>query len=265
MKNLHYKTKIAVVSTLLTLASLTQVYASEVTGTLSTGLGNSSVTGVVISAPVANPAAGTYTSAQSVTLSSPGSLSIRYTTDGTTVPACTTGVLYSSAISVATTQTLQAVACYANGASSPVSSSLFTVNIPITSGGGGGGGGSSGGGFVPSLALTATSTATSSISSIGGIGQVSTSTVSTGGRGSVLGARAFNFTKNLTVGVRGNDVLELQKVLIASGFLKAATPTNYFGILTRKALIAWQNKYKLPATGYFGPLTRALFNTKNAS
>ena len=72
----------------LLLASLApNAYASEITGTLSAGSG-SSVTGTVIGIPTATPPAGTYASAQSVTLSDPGAFSIRYTTDGSTPELC---------------------------------------------------------------------------------------------------------------------------------------------------------------------------------
>lgn len=82
---------------------------------------------------------------------------------------------------------------------------------------------------------------------------VSTSTPN----GQVLGAVMYTFTRNLTLGSRGEDVGELQKILIAGGFLNIATPTNYFGQLTRTAVAKWQAKNGLPATGYFGPLSRA--------
>src|ERR1017187_5819888 len=69
---------------------------SESTGTLVTGLNGSAgtgVSGVVIPPPVASLAAGTYTSAQSVTLTAPNASNINYTTDGT-VPTCSTGNVY---------------------------------------------------------------------------------------------------------------------------------------------------------------------------
>ncbi len=81
--------------------------------------------------------------------------------------------------------------------------------------------------------------------------------------GKVLGASTFNFTKNLRTISRGDDVTELQKVLIAQGFLVGQVPTGYFGNLTRQALVKWQAKNNLPATGYFGPLSRALLNKSN--
>ncbi len=75
--------------------------------------------------------------------------------------------------------------------------------------------------------------------------------------GEVLGATAVTFSQDLTVGTKGLDVVELQKILIAEGYLSSEA-TGYFGALTKSALMKWQAKNKLPATGYFGPMTRSL-------
>ena len=83
---------------------------------------------------------------------------------------------------------------------------------------------------------------------------VGTSTT-TGGQ--VLGATAYAFTRNLGFGSRGDDVTELQKILIAQGYLVLDAPTKYFGPLTRAALKLWQAKNGIPSTGFFGPLSRA--------
>ncbi|HTB81724.1 MAG TPA: chitobiase/beta-hexosaminidase C-terminal domain-containing protein [Opitutaceae bacterium] len=82
-------------------------------------------------APVFSPAAGTYTSAQSVTLTSATSgAAIRYTTDGST-PSETAGTLYSGTpVSVGSTTTLNAIA-YASGfTDSAVTSATYTINLP---------------------------------------------------------------------------------------------------------------------------------------
>jgi len=136
------KNHITTIIIALGLALIAPAYGSEVTGTLCTGL-NCPIESTVIAAPVASPAAGTYTSARSVTLTAAGSSSIRYTVDGST-PDCTiTGTTYSGAISVSSTKTIKAISCYPNSATSSVASFAYT----ISSGGGGGGGG--GGGYTP--------------------------------------------------------------------------------------------------------------------
>jgi len=124
-------------------------FADQVTGNLSTGISatnGSGVTGVVVSPPIANPPAGIYASAQSVTLSASDATSIRYTVDGTS-PTCSTGNLYSGAINVSTSEPIEAISCYSGNASSTVASYLYGINpgggTQTTSSTGGGGGSSS--------------------------------------------------------------------------------------------------------------------------
>ena len=126
--------------------------ASTVTGDLSTGLNTNagSMDGVVIAMPTLSPAAGTYTSAQTITLTAAGSTKICYTTDGSTEPscatatACTAGTTLSNggSISVSSTTTVKSAACYNNNSTGPVATSAYTINIPSSSSGGGGGGSS---------------------------------------------------------------------------------------------------------------------------
>jgi len=80
-----------------------------------------------LSAPSFNPAGGTYTSAQNVTISdATSSVSIRYTTDGST-PSETNGTLYSGPVNIGSTTTLKAIA-YANGyIDSPITSASYTI------------------------------------------------------------------------------------------------------------------------------------------
>ncbi len=143
------KLKIILPSLLLSLLMFSNVaMASEVTGNLSTGLNSTvgnTVEGIVIVPPTASPVAGTYTSAQSVTLTASGASSIRYTTDGT-IPTCVTGILYSGVIAVNSSTAIQAISCYPSNKTSTVASHLYAINIPVSGGGGGGSGGGGGGG-----------------------------------------------------------------------------------------------------------------------
>ncbi|KKW31881.1 MAG: NLP/P60 protein, partial [Candidatus Kaiserbacteria bacterium GW2011_GWC2_52_8b] len=60
---------------------------------------------------------------------------------------------------------------------------------------------------------------------------------------------------------RSTDVEELQKILIAEGFLNVDSQTGYFGVLTRAAVQAYQKAHGItPQSGYVGPLTRAALN-----
>ncbi|MDQ3076720.1 MAG: peptidoglycan-binding protein [bacterium] len=88
----------------------------------------------------------------------------------------------------------------------------------------------------------------------------------------------FTFFRSLKVGDQGIDVLELQKILNSNFETRISTTglgspgqeTQYFGNLTRLAVIKYQNKYAIdvlaPAglsvgTGFVGPLTIKKLNT----
>ncbi|HTB81721.1 MAG TPA: chitobiase/beta-hexosaminidase C-terminal domain-containing protein [Opitutaceae bacterium] len=83
-----------------------------------------------VAAPTFSPAAGTYTSAQSVTISTATSgASIRYTTDGST-PSETAGTLYSNTpVNVSSSQTLKAIAYKSGSIDSAVSSAAYTISV----------------------------------------------------------------------------------------------------------------------------------------
>jgi len=72
------------------------------------------------------------------------------------------------------------------------------------------------------------------------------------------------FTRNLTVGSTGADVTALQQILIDGGYLDIASPTTYFGSMTKAALVKYQRENAISATGYFGPITRAFVNSSAA-
>ena len=79
--------------------------------------------------PVFSVAAGTYTSAQTVSISDAISgATIYYTTNGA-APTKSSSV-YSGPIAVAATETLQAIAVTANMANSPIASAAYTINPP---------------------------------------------------------------------------------------------------------------------------------------
>ena len=80
-----------------------------------------------VTAPTFSPTPGTYTSIQTVTISSSTSgASIRYTTDGST-PTETVGTLYSGPVTVSNTATLKAIAYTAGVTDSSVASATYTI------------------------------------------------------------------------------------------------------------------------------------------
>ena len=77
--------------------------------------------------PTFSPAAGTFTTSTSVTISTTtGGASISYTTNGTT-PSSTVGTVYSSAVSLTSTSTLQAIAYETGLTNSAVASGVYTI------------------------------------------------------------------------------------------------------------------------------------------
>ena len=78
--------------------------------------------------PTFSPGAGTYSSAQTVTISDGTSgASIYYTTNGTT--PTTSSAVYSSAINVATSETLEAIATASGYSQSAVGSAVYTISL----------------------------------------------------------------------------------------------------------------------------------------
>lgn len=98
------------------------------------GIGTANVfaatAGSAASSPTFSPAPGTYTSAQSVTVSdtTPGA-TIYYTTDGTT--PTTSSTKYTGAITVSYTETINAIAVVSGLSNSTVASGVYTLNLPL--------------------------------------------------------------------------------------------------------------------------------------
>jgi hypothetical protein len=116
---------------------------------------------------------------------------------------------------------------------------------PMAPGGGGGGGGGGSGGIafgVPSWLTPGTAPVTV----VAPIGQV-------------LGATTFNFASDLRIGMRNEDVNELQDRLIREGVYSGPV-TGYFGPLTLAGIKVYQDKYGISPTGTLDALTRAQLN-----
>ena len=86
----------------------------------------------VAATPVFSPAVGTYTTAQTVALTdSTSGASIYYTTNGTTPTANST--LYTGAITVSATKTIEAIAVAPGYTNSLVATGVYTINLPTPS------------------------------------------------------------------------------------------------------------------------------------
>jgi hypothetical protein len=80
-------------------------------------------------------------------------------------------------------------------------------------------------------------------------------------------------TRDLQLGMNGNDVVMLQQFLNGNGYTIAASgagssgnETIYFGSLTKSALAKWQKAHGVsPASGYFGSITRAKMKSLGVS
>lgn len=65
---------------------------------------------------------------------------------------------------------------------------------------------------------------------------------------------------NLRIGMRSGDVTVLQSFLAVQGYFPYS-PIGVFGPLTFRAVQNFQAAHGVPATGYVGPLTRAVINS----
>jgi peptidoglycan hydrolase-like protein with peptidoglycan-binding domain len=71
------------------------------------------------------------------------------------------------------------------------------------------------------------------------------------------------FSRNLSLGMSGSDVKALQVFLNTHGFIIATSgngspnhESTYYGPATKAALVRFQSAHGIPATGYFGVMTR---------
>jgi len=86
--------------------------------------------GPAAATPTFSPAAGTYTSAQTVTISDATSeATIYYTTDGST-PTAVPNEQYNGAFTVSSTETVKAIATATGYSNSAVASAVYTINQP---------------------------------------------------------------------------------------------------------------------------------------
>jgi hypothetical protein len=89
--------------------------------------------------PLISPPGGIYASPQTITITSAGASSIRFSNNGVD-PTCSTGLAYSAPFLLNFTTTIKAIGC-AGGVGSPVAASSYSIPSSGSSGSGTGGGG----------------------------------------------------------------------------------------------------------------------------
>jgi peptidoglycan hydrolase-like protein with peptidoglycan-binding domain len=112
---------------------------------------------------------------------------------------------------------------------------------------------------VPASALT-TAQLVSLLQSLGVSADVIAIVSATYGGSTGTTTTCPTFTRDLTIGSTGSDVVELQTFLESKGYLTipAGVSKGYFGTLTASAVARMQSANGIaPAVGYFGPITRS--------
>ncbi len=154
------------------------------------------------------------------------------------------------------------------GGNESAASSAVSVTLTAASIGGGGstsGGGGGGGSYGTAVTIpTSPSVTANTPSAVSLAQQLATLQLQLQARQQVGAVSAGIFTRMLKTGSEGNDVVALQNILEAKGFLKmpAGIAKGYFGNATMKALMQYQTSVGLEAVGYAGPGTRAALSTE---
>jgi lysophospholipase L1-like esterase len=222
------------------------------------------------------PSSGATVSGSSVTLTATASdnvavANVQFKVDGTNIGSVITSSPYtttwnSTGVSDGS-HTLYAVAedTSSNYATSSITVTVHNAAAPVVVSSGGGGNGAPAGSFGPGIITGPffVGPTTNSPS------QAATPSSSQTAMPSAPGpTNAPSLSHNQQLHDVGPDVRALQQFLNQHGFVVAnAGPgspgdeTTFFGLKTYRALIEFQNARSLPATGFLGPLTRALINT----
>jgi len=215
------------------------------------------------STAIATPVAGTYSSTQTISLTSAGSDSIRYST--TETPAtCSAGTLYTVPISVSTSQTIYVRACD-NVDNSSTTNFAYVISRPTSSGS------SVLSRYNNLIAMGNTQDANQlqqefpnqisnnqiPITSLTQATSIVTSTPST----PIIINRIL---KLVTPRIWGDDVKVLQTFLNTKGY-DSGIPDGNFGPKTQTAVIAFQKANGLTPDGVVGPNTVKLMNDSQST
>ncbi len=160
-----------------------------------------------------------------------------------------------------------------------IATAQTTVTVETSGGGGGGGSGGGGGGGGGGYSGGGTGSGSSSGSGSGSSSDSSPSALQALLQSLLAELESLinelntqlvaSFTRNLTIGSSGADVKNLQIFLNDNGYPIAQTGAGSpghegttFGAKTQQALMKFQAKNQLKATGFFGPATRAFMEGK---
>ncbi len=81
--------------------------------------------------------------------------------------------------------------------------------------------------------------------------------------GKPIKAKTIVITQNLTLGSQNNEVVELQNKLKQLGYFpKDVSPTGYFGLITKQAVMKYQRSIGIYPCGIVGPRTRKALNNQ---
>jgi GH18 family chitinase len=160
--------------------------------------------------PVISPATGTYTSAQTVTITdSTAGNSIYYTTNGSTPTTASTK--YTAAFTVSSSETVKAIAVAAGFSNSGVATATYTINLPAAA-------------AMPSFSLPANIYATAQ-----------TVTISDSTAGATIyyttnGATPTTASSQYTTAITVSSTETLKAIAVAPGFTTSATASAAYAI-----------------------------------
>lgn len=214
--------------------------------------------------PIANPPAGEQRHGIRVSLTSEtvGLFGIKYTTDGSNpgCPPTPAGTTYTTPIRLITDTVVKAITC-----ASGLASTVQTFEYTFRDGSNPGGGPTSNSTEVPYGPACETDPTVCPPGTPGDAD--ANSPLLPPVFGNVLANDISSFTRDLTLGMNGSDVVVLQWFLItqhagpASERLRSVGATGLFGPMTRDAVIEFQKRTGVsPASGYVGTQTRARIN-----
>ena len=139
----------------------------------------------------------------------------------------------------------------------PLFSSNTTNGTTVSAASSGGGSSSGGGGFIYNYGGSGSSSSNNVSATVAAT--TSTSGTVTTAKGTVTTPIAISaYTRTITIGTKGNDVVTLQNFLESKGFLVMPKDEakGLFGAMTKKALMAYQKSVGLSPVGIFGPATK---------